>query len=191
VKQVPALAVLNFDFVVSFAVPFRFQNVTRRVTVFDCFQYRPRQLANRNVFVRPARGYGYNESGQQSQATGYVHRQQCYLGPGTPHKPLRWHSLSTTTPRSGSEPIARFKQRRSCKESVQTGIRYISPPTPVNVDRSSGKFVHQLSMAVLDAIRPNSRRMRPAEIVRPNVWLWRLKRYIAITDLIAYTKLAY
>ena len=46
-------------------------------------------------------------------------------------------------------------------------------------------------MAVLDAIRPNSRRVRPAEIVRPNVWLWRLKRYIAITDLIAYTKLAY
>jgi hypothetical protein len=58
VKPVPGLAVLNFDFVIPFAVPFRFQNVTRRVTGFDCFQYRPRQLANRNVFVRPARGYG-------------------------------------------------------------------------------------------------------------------------------------
>jgi hypothetical protein len=43
VKQVPGLAVLNFDFVIPFAVPFRFQNVTRRVTGFDCFQYRPRQ----------------------------------------------------------------------------------------------------------------------------------------------------
>jgi hypothetical protein len=72
VKQVPGLAVLNFDFVIPFAVPFRFQNVTRRVTGFDCFQYRPRQLANRNI-VGPARGYGYNESGQQSQATGCVH----------------------------------------------------------------------------------------------------------------------
>ena len=58
VKQVPGLAVLNFDFVIPFAVQFRFQNVTRRVTAFDRFQYRPRQLANRNLFVRPARGYG-------------------------------------------------------------------------------------------------------------------------------------
>ena len=60
VKFVPGLTVLNFDFIIPFAVPFRFQNVTRRVTGFDCFQYTPRQLANRNVFVRPARGYGNN-----------------------------------------------------------------------------------------------------------------------------------
>jgi hypothetical protein len=83
---VPGLAVLNFDFVIPFAVPFRFQNVPGRVTGFDCFQYRSRQLANRNVFVRPARGYGYNESGQQGQATGDFHRQQRYLGTGTPDK---------------------------------------------------------------------------------------------------------
>jgi hypothetical protein len=70
VKEVPSLAVLNFDFVIPFVVPFRFQNVTRRITGFDCLQYRTRQLANRNVFVRPAGGDGYNESGQQSQATG-------------------------------------------------------------------------------------------------------------------------
>lgn len=87
VKQVPGVGVLNFDFVIPFAIPFHFQNVTRRVTGFDCFQYRPRQLANRNLFVRPARGYGYNESGQQGQATGGVHRQQCYLGPVRPDKP--------------------------------------------------------------------------------------------------------
>jgi hypothetical protein len=63
VKLVPGVAVLNFDFVIPFAVPFRFQNVTRRVTGFDCVQYTMRQLANRNVLVRPARGYGYNETG--------------------------------------------------------------------------------------------------------------------------------
>jgi hypothetical protein len=85
---VPTLAVLNFDFVKPFAVPFRFQNVTRRVTGFDCFQYTSRQVANRNVGVRPTRGYGYNESGQQSQATRYVHRQECYLGPVSPGKQM-------------------------------------------------------------------------------------------------------
>jgi hypothetical protein len=53
VKFVSGLAVLNFDFVIPFGVPFRFQNVTRRVTGFDCFQYTPGQLANRNVLVRP------------------------------------------------------------------------------------------------------------------------------------------
>jgi hypothetical protein len=58
VKQVSGVAVLDFEFVIPFAVPFRFHNVTRRVTGFDCLQYRPRQLANRNFFVRPARGYG-------------------------------------------------------------------------------------------------------------------------------------
>jgi hypothetical protein len=95
VKQVPTLAVLNFDFVIPFVVPFRFQNVTRRVTGFDCFQYTSRQLANRNVCVRPTRGYGYNESGQQSQATRYVHQQQCYLGPNTPDKQMA-HAITTT-----------------------------------------------------------------------------------------------
>ena len=98
VKQVVGLAVFNFDFVIPFTVPFRFQNVTGRVTGSDCFQYRPRQLANRNVFVRPARGYGYNESGQQSQATGYVHPQQSYLGPGTPGKPPRWLASLSSQP---------------------------------------------------------------------------------------------
>ena len=42
VKQVPDVAVLNFDFVIPFAIPFRFENMTRRITGFDCFQYRPR-----------------------------------------------------------------------------------------------------------------------------------------------------
>jgi hypothetical protein len=58
VKQVPTLTVLNFDFVKPFVVPFRFQNVSRRVPCFDCFQYTSRQVANRNVCVRPTRGYG-------------------------------------------------------------------------------------------------------------------------------------
>jgi hypothetical protein len=69
-KQVPGVGVLNFDFVIPFAVPFRFQNVARRVTGFDCFQYRPRQLANRNLFVRPARGYGYNEVANKAKLRG-------------------------------------------------------------------------------------------------------------------------
>ena len=72
-KQVPGLAVLNFDFVIPFAVPFRFQNVTRRVTGFDRFQYSPRQLANRNVFI------GSN----------------CYLGPVPMTSLLVGHSLPT------------------------------------------------------------------------------------------------
>ena len=83
VKQVMGMAVLNFDFVKPFAVPFRFENMTRRVTSFDCFQYRSRQLANRNVFVRPAGGYGYNESGQQKPSHGM--RSSAAMLPRTGH----------------------------------------------------------------------------------------------------------
>lgn len=36
-KQVPGVAVLNFDFVIPFAVPFRFQNVPGRVRASTAF----------------------------------------------------------------------------------------------------------------------------------------------------------
>src|SRR6201987_5007368 len=62
VKQVPGLAVLNFDFVNALAVPFHLQNGTRIVPGFDGFQYNPRQLTSPNVFIRPSKYYGYNES---------------------------------------------------------------------------------------------------------------------------------
>jgi hypothetical protein len=141
---VPGLAVLNFDFVIPFAVEFRFQDVTRRVTGFDCFQYRPRQLANRNVFVRSARAMVTMKVANKAKLRGMFIGSHVTSGPVPLTSLLDGHSLPTITIR-----VPDNRSFRTEGQAIEHGIRRTIEGRDVAATRNLIRAIYRFRDAVL------------------------------------------
>ena len=93
-KPVPSVAVLNFDFVIPFAVPFRFQNVTRRIRVSTAFSTRRGNWLTATSLSARQGAMVIMRVANKAKLRGMFIRSKWYPGPVTPDKPLTFSSNS-------------------------------------------------------------------------------------------------